>query len=238
MTKKGRFLLVAAAVGLLVLDSPVVAQRNPETAIVAMNSFLTSWLVHDDMDATVMHFGASDRSIDLAPTYVLEFAEYNPDVVGNERQLARKHTGADGGALTLPPGVAFAYWRLLNSLWPNAGRVDVDFDDLFVVNSELIAVLDDDLKVEYIQKTPFIVFLADDRIQLDTLDAGFAAGGYGQLAETLKPSRERPVMTMIANLKYAQSKRIGPLVTFWDEDVSGVDERAWRIQALGAFPED
>ena len=41
---------------------------------------------------------------------------------------------------------------------------------------------------------------------------------------------------MIADFEYGRSPQIGPLVTFWDEEVSRTGEKAWRIQALGAFP--
>ena len=72
---------------------------------------------------------------------------------------------------------------------------------------------------------------------LDTLDPGFAPGGYGRLAEVLKRTKRRPVLTMTADFEYASSRRNGPLVTFWDEEVSRTGEKAWRIQAIGAFPE-
>ena len=239
MTHKGRLLLVAAVVALLMVSSPIGAQHDQGTAIVAMSAFLTSWLENDDMATTMTHFGASDRSLSLAPTYVLEYGEYDPDVVGNERMIARGLADSGTGDWPeLPPGVAFGYWRLLRSLWPDAGRVDVDFRDLLVTEPELIAFLDENFGVEYVQKSPFVVFPADDRVQLDTFDAGFAAGGYGQLAKTLKPSKEHPILTMVADFRYAPSSRIGPLVTFWDEEVSPSGERAWRIQALGAFPEN
>lgn len=239
MTNKGRLLLAAAAVGLLTVSSPIGAQHDQDTAMVAMSAFLTSWLVHDDMATTMTHFGTSDQSLSLAPTYVLDYAEYDPDVVGNEREVARGHVDTGTGDWpALPPGVAFGYWRLLGSLWPDAGRVDVVLDDLLATDPELITFLDENFDVKYVQKSPFIVFPADDRAQLDTFDAGFAAGGYGQLARTLKPSKEHPVLTMIADFRHSRSRRIGPLVTFWDEEVSGTGERAWRIQALGAFPEN
>ena len=239
MTNPGRWSLAAAAVVLLLVSSPIGAQHDQDMAIVAMNAFLTSWLVHDDMATTVMHFGASDPSLSLAPTYVLDFGEYDPDVVGNERQLARGHAGATAGDWPeLPPGVAFGYWRLLRSLWPDAGRVGIDLNELLVTDPELIAFLDENFDVEYVQKSPFIVFPADEHAELETFDAGFAAGGYGQLVKALKPSKDHAVLTMIADFRYARSKRIGPLVTFWDEEVSETGERAWRIQALGAFPEN
>lgn len=105
-----------------------------------------------------------------------------------------------------------------------------------MTDPELISFLNENFNVEYIQESPFIAFYAADRIVLDTFDAGFAAGGYGQLADVLQPSEERPALTMMADFRHAQSDRIGPLVSFWREEESGNGERTWRIQALGAFP--
>ena len=234
-------LSAAAAVVLLMVSSPIGAQHGQETAIGSMEAFLEAWLVHDDMAATVAHFGASDESMSLAPTYVLDFGEYDPAVAGTERQFGRAHSGNSTGdwpELTLPPGVAFGYWRLLHALWPDADRVDVDLDEILVTDPELIAFLDENFDIDHVQKSPFIVFSADSRTELDTFDAGFAAGGYGQLGKTLKPSKEHPVLTMIADFRYGRSKRIGPFVAFWEQEETGTGNRPWRIQALGAFPEN
>lgn len=241
MMNKCRLLSAAAAVVLLMVSSPIGAQHDQETAIGSMETFLEAWLVHDDMTGTVVHFAASDEAMSLAPTYVLDFGKYDPAVAGSERQFARAHSENSTGdwpELTLPPGVAFGYWQLLRALWPDAGRVDMDLDEILATDPELIAFLDENLDIDYVQKSPFVVFAADDRTELDTFDAGFAAGGYGQLGKTLKPSNEHPVLTMIADFRYGRSKRIGPFVAFWEQEESITGNRAWRIQALGAFPEN
>lgn len=241
MTNRIRSLAVVAAL-LLVTTSSLTGAQSQETtgahgAIKVMETFLKSWLGHGERDrintTTVSHFGASDQSLSLAPIYMLGFGGYDPDVAARELRA----TVGDGTGRVLPPGVAFGYWRFLNRLWPDAGRVGKNLEDLLVTDPELIAFLEENFNLEYIQKSPFIAFYADDRIVLDAFDAGFAAGGYGQLADVLQPNEERPILTMIADFRHAQSERIGPLVSFWREEESG-DERAWRIQALGAFPED
>lgn len=242
MTNRVRSLAVVAALLLVTTISSPTSVQGQETAgahgaIEAMETFLTSWLVRDERSSTVNHFGTSDQSLSLAPTYLLGFGGYDPDVAAREvRTIA-----GDGTNRALPPGVAFGYWEFLNRLWPSAGRVDTNLEGLLVTDlEELIAFLKEnfEFELEYIQKSPFIAFYSDDRIVLDAFDAGFAAGGYGQLADVLQPSEERPILTMIADFRHAQSDHIGPLVTFWREEESGNGERAWRIQALGAFPED
>lgn len=241
MTNRIRSLAAVAALLLVAMSSPAGAQdqetADAHGAIEAMETFLKSWLIRDDMSHTVGHFGTSDQSLSLAPIYVLGFGGYDPDVAARELRA----TAGDGTGRAMPSGVAFGYWRFLNRLWPDASRMDTNLEGLLVTDpdSDLIAFLKENFKVEeYVQTSPFIAFYTGDRIVLDAFDAGFAAGGYGQLADVLQPSEERPVLTMIADFRYAQSERIGPLVTFWREEESGNGERAWRIQALGAFPED
>lgn len=241
MTSKSRLLLAVAGVALLMTSSPTSAQDDRESgALGAMEAFLKSWLVRDDMVATLAHFGVSDRSLDLAPTYVLEFARSDSDVARTQRRLAcgRRADAVDCADADPRRRVALGYWQLLGALWPDVGRVDGNLHGLLATDPELIAFINENLDVEYVQESPFIVFYADERVALDTFDAGFAAGGYGRLADVLKPSREHPILTMIADFSHVQSKRNGPLVTFWDEEVSSIGERAWRIQALGAFPEN
>lgn len=238
---KSKVLLAVAMAGLL-LANGTAAQKQNDQALDSMSGFLTSWLKDGNSDMTMAYFSASDRALCLAPTYVLEYGAYDADVVGHERQTSRADLGApcgDPGAgdhLELPPGVKFGYWRLLGVLWPDASRVDRNLDQLLKTDPELVDFLRATFKIDYIQDDPFLVFHAADRAVLDTLDPGFAPGGYGQLAEVLKPTKSRPVLTMIADFEYGSSRRIGPLVTFWDEEVSRTGEKAWRIQALGAFP--
>ena len=236
-------LLLVAGVALLMTSSPTGAQ-NADRATVAMKEFLESWLVYDDIMATAAHFGASERSLSLAPTYLLAFGQADSDVARNQRRIARaQHADAFTWAGTdLSRLVALGYWQLFSALWPDAGH-DTNLDEtsnldgLLETDSEWTAFIDDNFNVEYIQRSPFIVFRAEDRGALDALDAGFADGGYGRLAEVLQPTEDRPILTMIAGFSRVQSKRNGPLVTFWDQEMS--DGRlAWRIQALGAFPQN
>ena len=241
MTSKSRWLLAVAGAALLMTSSPTGAQDDQETgAIGAMEAFLESWLVRDDIVATLAHFGVSDRSLDLAPTYVLDFARSDSDVARTQRRWACERHADVVNCADTDPGrrVALGYWQLLGALWPDAGRLDEHLDGLLVTDPELIAFINENLEVDYVQESPFIVFYADERVALDTFDAGFAAGGYGRLADVLKPSTEHPILTMIADFRHVQSKRNGPLVTFWDKEVSSLGERTWRIQALGAFPEN
>ena len=225
-------LTFAVALLLMTVSGPSEAQdgkNSRETdngkAVSAMEAFLSAWLVHGSMVETMKYFGTSDASLSLAPTYVVEYGQFDPGVVDAPTRAA------------VPPGIAFGYWKLLEALWPDAARADTDLDDLLIVDGEIVAFLANEFDVQYVQETPFVVFVADERIEIDSFDAGFSEGGFGHVATVLKPNKKHPVLTMIADFRHEVSDNVGPLVTFWDEewdDIGG--EMDWRIQALGAFP--
>lgn len=235
MTNTSRSSATAAAALLLMvmMSTPTDAQPQDEQPreTVAMRAFLESWLVQSDLVDTVVHFSSSDQAMELVPTYI----EDHSDTCWSADAVAQRTDEQ------LPLGVACGYWHLLDALWPDAGGPDglgVDnVEDLLADQEELRAFLDENLQTKYVEESSFIVFSATDPIELNAFDAGFSTGGYGQLAQVLKPSKEHPILTMIVDFKHAQLKHIGPLVTFWDEESSN-GKSVWRIQALGAFPEN
>ena len=225
-----RIVMVVAtlALALAIVGGPVAdaQQSSYRVAVAAMTDFLTAWLVNSDMPRAMTHFGVSEEALDLAPTY---FSSNFP---------LDLHTRAELGdtLLDVRPDIASGYSRLISAMWPGASRVDARLADILVRDDDIIDFLSSEFDVEYIQIEPFVVFVADEAVEINTFDAGFGSGGFGAVATTLlkKPTRTTPILTMIAEPKYADGNVAEPIVAFWDEEPSANGNAAWRIQALGA----
>ena len=186
-----------------------------------MQSFLGAWLVDNNEEAAMGHFAVTERALELAPRAVWRLVQ-NAD----PSDRAQVHHLWDSL-------LQEEYWKVLRRI---RGK---EHDGASL--ETILAPLDPDLaKVLYpalgdyvIRTEPFTVFLAPDADAIDNFD-----GGYGDVAAALKPA-SNTILTMIADFNdRGHEGYIGPFVSFWAEEWDESNGEQWKIQALGAVPED
>ena len=224
-----RRLAAAAIVGIAALGAwlPASVQQDEyQTAVETMQQFLSAWVIDHNEDSTRSYFGAAALETFAPRSYFGAAAlEHFPPV--RRRQSPGTPTNAEVWADD--PGDS-GYWVMLNAIWPsgepNAG---VQLRDILTVDLDVQAFITEELsgEGEIVHEGAFMVFAAYDDIGIHSFDAG-----YGDVAEYLKPSREKPTLILIAGFRNPKEEVAGPFVSFWGRD----GDEAWRIQALGAYP--
>lgn len=194
-----------------------VSPEKLENAYGAMHNFLDAWLVHEDEEATMLHFAVSERALKLAPRAVWRIARKTD--LGNRAEVQYLWKNS----------LSKEYWRVL-------GGLAVEDNERGVSLETILAPIDPDLAgalraehVLVVRTEPFTVFVADNDELIWSFD-----GGYGDVAAELQPA-ENTVLTMIADFAGRDREGYnGPFVSFWTE---GESSGRWQIQALGAAPE-
>lgn len=119
-----------------------------------------------------------------------------------------------------------AYWHVLQRLG-GAQNGDRLHEILAPLDPDLMAILRRVVRMANTEQL-FTVFVAEDDVAIDSFD-----GGYGDVAAALQPA-ENLVLTMIADFAdRGREAYSGPFVSFWSKE-----HGAWRIQALGAVPNE
>lgn len=224
-----RRLAAAAIMGAIALVawSPASAQDGDyRAAVEAMQQFLTDWVIDYDEVATLSHFGAAAlETFTLVPASVRPGeAAWTANVPAGAARPAEE-VWANGPGNHLDSG----YWAMLTSTWPSGPNVDVPLRDVLTVDPDVRAFITTELSGKIVHEHAegaFIVFAAYDDVGIHSFDAG-----YGDVADHLRPSREKPTLTLIAGFHEPRIEAAGPFVSFWARD-----GEAWRIQALGAYP--
>lgn len=197
--------------------SQEVSPKKLENAYGAMHNFLDAWLVHEDEEATMLHFAASEDSLKLAPRAVWRIARQAD--LSNRAEVQHLWNNS----------LSKEYWRVLRRLAVGDNEHDGSLENILdAIDPDLAKALESE-HVLVVRTEPFTMFVADNDALIWSFD-----GGYGDVAAELRPT-ENTVLTMIADFAGRDREGYnGPFVSFWTEDAwSG----RWQIQALGAVPE-
>ena len=174
-------------------------------AVESMQDFLNAWIIRHDEVAALSYFGAA----------ALE--TFSPVPEGADGDVWRNGSGNYIGS---------GYWVMLNSIWPSTNSPrDAQLGDVLAIDQDVRAFTRE-LSGRIVHEETFIVYAAYDDAGVHSFDAG-----YGDVADYLQPSRDKPALILIAGFRNPRLEDAGPLVSFWEREGD-----AWRIQALGAYP--